>query len=1167
MFEKDVYWVQLEHVFDWTLMICFLFLTTLLNLYALAKLRNIIRAVISTRFFTDKPKQGGNIPPGKEPMVTIQISCFNEGNVIEDTINAACDVDWPKDKLTVQICDDSTDETIDIIDAVCERWRERGVSCERLTRPNRVGYKAGCLHYHTDRIQGDFVAMFDADHRCENQFLRRCVPHFFSKRGRQKRKVGLVQCPWAYYNTHENLLTEYDALNLDTAFVLEQTGRSAALGIFSFNGTGGIWRKQAIQAGGGWSWETITEDLDLSYESYMAGYQFIYLRDLPQQLELPAGIRAHVQQKYRWTKGFFQVARKTLFRIFRNPLTPILLKIEVFFQYTGAIAYTLTLCVVFLAPILSYRRLFSPMLIGYTIAPAVIPLFGGTCTIFGKVSGSNHQYKTFASRCKRMLFLPTLYMFALGMMIFETHAMYDGMTSDDATFVRTPKEGTPVAGDQKLDYKDDEDECRNDEAIPDDMEATTVAASEADQEGMQQDIEQGGSSLPIGPASIAASTKGRYLWSHVSCLQCLPTLSKKGQKFKTNLTNGMMGLLMGVYLCTWAVILFLDQHALDPKERNRVGYIMTFALPFPAVGLFYVHGTFTYQLLSMKFKSMLKKRTARKEERKAQRLKQIGDDNATVNTEAMSLALTLRSQPASCEALSKCQPERQNSLRNFLENSVKERVVPTAGDQDLVSLSSSIGTTSTFMSPIKSNLKSPVKSAFLVEGRQSGRNSVAWSDISSSFSSKNEVRLSAWSVPPLSDTRSVSVVVEEEENDEEEKQEDDGIVAGMGYFAAAKRINADGSIEQFSAHSHNQESSYHSAFLELTSDEDSGVQSFDGASAGGSTPPVLPSIDGLETKDVDSMPTEGNSVLDYDEESSSLAPESTQNTPKLQRPSSFLGSNSLRTLTNVLFRSQHGPQTKPSLVKAHDGASFALSGLHQKSSITKQGESTVPDSDFLGASASQHLPTRKLSGVKIPRRASVGASFAPIGLRRKSSTHQEAKPPVPDSISFHESFGSIGSVRDLAVPIEASSAKDGSASSFFEESWKVSPSKPMKLTVDNTTVEMEALSLPFETTDEEPIPHDSNANTHSHVVDHSDGESDKTCHTTKEQNMSNEKNEDHSGGEARVQNPLAKSRRTMEGSLHDPTSPSETGSMSHTSELGSLDLSASTHQRLTLVLS
>jgi Glycosyl transferase family 2 len=169
---------------------------TIINFYSFSKLLNVVRAVWSTNFFTSKPLEGGNITPGDEPTVTIQICCYNEPAVIEATINAACSVDWPKDKLYVQILDDSTDNTVDIVENVSASWRERGVNCVRLARPTRRGYKAGNLHDMQDKVEGEFMALFDADHRCHVNFLKRTMPQFFNKDGSPKPEIGLVQVPW-----------------------------------------------------------------------------------------------------------------------------------------------------------------------------------------------------------------------------------------------------------------------------------------------------------------------------------------------------------------------------------------------------------------------------------------------------------------------------------------------------------------------------------------------------------------------------------------------------------------------------------------------------------------------------------------------------------------------------------------------------------------------------------------------------------------------------------------------------------------------------------------------------------------------------------------------------------------------------------------------------------
>ncbi|CAM9093318.1 unnamed protein product [Phaeothamnion confervicola] len=165
------------------------------------------------------------------------------------------------------VCDDSTDETRALVDETAAEWTERGVSVRVFRRgADRTGYKAGMLDAASAEVRGDFILMFDADHIADSAILRRGMGHFFAADGSQDPQIGLVQFPWAYYNLNRNLLTECDGLMLDVAFVMEQKCRGQKLGFFGFNGTGGIWRKEAITAGGGWSWDTITEDLDLSYK-------------------------------------------------------------------------------------------------------------------------------------------------------------------------------------------------------------------------------------------------------------------------------------------------------------------------------------------------------------------------------------------------------------------------------------------------------------------------------------------------------------------------------------------------------------------------------------------------------------------------------------------------------------------------------------------------------------------------------------------------------------------------------------------------------------------------------------------------------------------------------------------------------------------------------------
>ena len=558
---------------EYILSVLFLLAVLLCNLYTAAKFLNTVRALTATRFFTSAPIKGGLVK--EEPVVTIQICAYNEESVIEDTINAACSVDWPRDKLFVQVCDDSNDKTTDIIEAAAARWREQGVRCERLSRPNRMGYKAGSLQYHTDKVQGDFLALFDADHHCEPQLLRRAIPHFFDDNGNHKDSVGLVQLPGAYYNTHQNLLTEYDALNLDVSHVIEQTGRAYALKCFGFNGTGGVWRREAIQAGGGWQWDTVTEDLDLSYLAHMAGYDFVYLRDLPQQLELPAGIRAHVQQKHRWTKGFLQVTRKSLWNILTSKQSTLTVKFEAVTHMTGAVSYLMTLITVLLTPVLVYLDIFTRPLTILAFIPILSIALANVITIFAKVSGSNGDYKTIWARMVRCtLVAPISCLMAMGMIVFETYAILDGLFSNDATFIRTPKEGSAAATG----------------AIADGHTTSIIDYIK------EEDEERSGNNR-VSEASAASIT------SKMDQNKCFSP-----SKYTKDLFLGLVGLLLVGYFVVWGVVLFFlkprgDSHGLGLAQRSFV------LAPIP--GLMYFHGSFVMALLGSSFSKLLSNQTKR----------------------------------------------------------------------------------------------------------------------------------------------------------------------------------------------------------------------------------------------------------------------------------------------------------------------------------------------------------------------------------------------------------------------------------------------------------------------------------------------------------------------------------------------------------------------------
>ena len=246
------------------------------------------------------------IPLNNSQSVTIQLPLFNEMNVAERLINAVCEIDYPKENLQIQVLDDSTDETVEIVSKLVNIKRSEGFNIEHIKRTNRQGYKAGALKEGLNSASGNFIAIFDADFIPRKDFLRKTLPHFSSS------KIGMVQTRWEHLNETNSLLTRIEAFALNGHFVIEQEVRNKSGFFINFNGTGGIWRKECILDSGNWQADTLTEDLDLSYRAQLNGWKFVYLKDETTPSELPTEISSLKTQQFRWTKGAIETAKKLL---------------------------------------------------------------------------------------------------------------------------------------------------------------------------------------------------------------------------------------------------------------------------------------------------------------------------------------------------------------------------------------------------------------------------------------------------------------------------------------------------------------------------------------------------------------------------------------------------------------------------------------------------------------------------------------------------------------------------------------------------------------------------------------------------------------------------------------------------------------------------------------
>lgn len=251
---------------------------------------------------------------GNFPMVTIQLPVYNEKYVAERLIEAVCKISYPKDKLEIQVLDDSDDETKSIIRKLVEEWQEKGFDIIQLRRTSRTGYKAGALQAGLESAKGEYIAIFDADFIPESDFLQKTLPGF-------DKNTGMVQTRWGHINKDYNILTRAQAFGLDAHFTIEQSGRQHSGRFINFNGTAGVWRKACIIEAGGWQHDTLTEDLDLSYRAQLKGWKFRYLEDTASPGELPTLVPSIKTQQYRWNKGAAETARKCIPELLRSKLS------------------------------------------------------------------------------------------------------------------------------------------------------------------------------------------------------------------------------------------------------------------------------------------------------------------------------------------------------------------------------------------------------------------------------------------------------------------------------------------------------------------------------------------------------------------------------------------------------------------------------------------------------------------------------------------------------------------------------------------------------------------------------------------------------------------------------------------------------------------------------
>jgi len=417
--------------FDYALMVPYFGVLIVLSFYGLHRYE-MIRAYYKTKH---KIRTVAAETFAELPRVTVQLPLYNERLVVDRLIQEICKIDYPKDKLQIQVLDDSTDETHLYASALVAEYRAAGYPIEYHHRSNRHGYKAGALQEGMEKATGEFIAIFDADFVPPTDFLMRTI-HFFTEE-----KVGMVQTRWGYLNRHENVLTEVQAMLLDGHFVLEHCARSGGNLFFNFNGTAGVWRRQAIDEAGGWEHDTLTEDSDLSYRAQLKGWKFLYIPSIECPSELPADTYGFQVQQSRWAKGLTQVAMKLLRRIWKSDI-PFRAKAEAFFHLTPNIAYPLMIVMsALMLPVMIVRFYMGPIQMLILDVPLMAASFW-SISAFYIVS----QRELFPKTWKRsFFFLPALMAAGVALTLINCKAVLEALFGYQTAFARTPKMGAASA--------------------------------------------------------------------------------------------------------------------------------------------------------------------------------------------------------------------------------------------------------------------------------------------------------------------------------------------------------------------------------------------------------------------------------------------------------------------------------------------------------------------------------------------------------------------------------------------------------------------------------------------------------------------------------------------------------------------------------------------------
>lgn len=360
-------------------------------------------------------------------VITIQLPLYNEMYVAERLINAVCEIEYPKDKLEIQVLDDSTDETVSVVANSVEKKQNEGFDIKHIRRGTREGFKAGALKEGLKIAKGEFVAIFDADFIPHKDFLKKTLSFFNDD------KIGMVQTRWEHLNSDYSIITKAQALALDGHFVIEQSVRNKSGFFINFNGTGGVWRKSCIEDAGNWHADTLTEDLDLSYRAQLNGWKFVYLKDFTSPAELPSEINALKSQQFRWTKGAIETAKKILPLVWKSEI-PLRVKLQSTFHLTNNFVFPFILLAAILNVPLVFVKNSGSHGLYFTMMSVFVLAFISSFVFYLYAQKDVHL-----DWRKRIVLFPLFMAGSMGLAVNNSRAVFEGLLNRKSEFVRTPK--------------------------------------------------------------------------------------------------------------------------------------------------------------------------------------------------------------------------------------------------------------------------------------------------------------------------------------------------------------------------------------------------------------------------------------------------------------------------------------------------------------------------------------------------------------------------------------------------------------------------------------------------------------------------------------------------------------------------------------------------------